>query len=497
MNIENLNQLIHQIQKNETLHQEKILGVSLWSIIKSPLYEVLLRKLGNNEIENEVVKILKKNTILYSFKRLLKAKTILLFRKNSFYQKFDGIMFVNVMASHVQDGKITFNFSDVIISEQYNHQFLLIHNDKGHQFTNEFKHPPHFPSNPFKFPPTLFLSKKQKNRYLQQLQNLSLIINDTLKKDNFDEKITQHVIDNLFHNKVIKAIANFEKEYHRFKKFLQHYKPKFIYLTNSQSHQGIILASKEQHVPVIELQHGLITRDHRVYDWPRSYRNQLNVLPDYLFVWGKMWQEVFLKDENYWDESSIFAVGNPNFDIFRNNFQRNNIIIDKENNKNTILFTSNYIVAEELSKFLLNFLEQYYEIIKDKYQINIKFHPIEKPTEQYLLIEKKFNDIITFIDKKITFSEALQQSDALISTFSVTLFESVALNKTTALLNIMGSADIINKLPEFGIITINDKEELFSFLSSITVDKMCLNEDYLFKRNANININNKLKEIYG
>lgn len=264
MGIEELNNLIHEVQLNEQIHKSLYLNVPLWSIIKAPLYEVLLNKIGRNKIDSPLDKILKKTTISNSLYRLIKAKLTLLIKPNTYYSQFDGIMFVHVHTKKNIDNKIVFNFSDIIINEANNIKYLLIHNDKGHDYSVELKHKPTFYSNPFRFPPLIYISKSDKKKFKELVTPLEKSLKEELNKGHYTEEIVQFIIENLYHKKVISHLYNFEKEYKRFSNFLNKYTPKFIYLTISQSYAGINLAAKENKIPVIELQHGLFTLTHRV-----------------------------------------------------------------------------------------------------------------------------------------------------------------------------------------------------------------------------------------
>ena len=493
MGIEELNNLIHKVQQNEQIHKHLYLNVPLWSIIKAPLYGVLLNKIGGVKIDSPSDKILKKTTITNSLYRLIKAKLTLLIKSKTYYSQFDGIMFVNVIAKKNIDNKIVFNFSDIIINETNNIKYLLIHNDKGYDYSIELKHKPTFYSSPFRFPPIIYISKSDKKKFKELVATLEKALKEELYKEDYPEGTAQFIIENLYHKKVISHLYNFEKEYKRFSKFLNKYTPKFIYLTNSQSHAGIILAAKQNKIPIIELQHGLFTPTHRVYDWPQSYRNKLNLIPDYFFVWGDYWKQVLLKQENYWRENAIISVGNPSFDSFRE------IFFEKKNNKNTknrVLITSNYLVAEQLSSFLMDFFEKFYsQLLERGYVFNIKLHITEHIHSNYEEINRKFNKIAQIVDRGVSFADALNQNEYLLSTFSVTLFESVALGKKTATIDLLESAKIINSLPTIGIESIKSIEELYHYLVESQFKENQIDTNFLFKRNASLNINNSIKRI--
>ncbi len=89
----------------------------------------------------------------------------------------------------------------------------------------------------------------------------------------------------------------------RANKFIDSVDPDVILLTNSLGHQPLIVAAKGRNIPVIEVQHGEISRYHPGFSWPSWARHLKPTLPvpDYLLTYGKYWSEQIILN-GFWNE---------------------------------------------------------------------------------------------------------------------------------------------------------------------------------------------------
>src|SRR5690606_27019292 len=89
-----------------------------------------------------------------------------------------------------------------------------------------------------------------------------------------------------------------EGQYRLIKLLLKYFKkPKAVFFVYSASSMGYIKAFKEFNVPVVEIQHGVINKEHNAYNVNNDFGKEL--FPDYLLTYGNRELKVFNNPENY------------------------------------------------------------------------------------------------------------------------------------------------------------------------------------------------------
>jgi hypothetical protein len=110
-----------------------------------------------------------------------------------------------------------------------------------------------------------------------------------------------------------KDISKIEYIYHRIQAgkklyniLFKLYKPKVIFVVCYYSNFELILAAKKNNIPVIELQHGLVTDSHRAYHFKEKQPD--NLLPDYFLSYGKYASDIVIKG-NLFEREQVLDYG--------------------------------------------------------------------------------------------------------------------------------------------------------------------------------------------
>ena len=219
-----------------------------------------------------------------------------------------------------------------------------------------------------------------------------------------------------------------------FRFILKRTRPKAIVLLTSYGKEDLIEPAKTLHIPVIELQHGVISQFHAGYSFPE--KNQKTTFPDWLFTFGDYWSEGvdYTIDSRY-----VVSAGFPYLDEERRAFAN----LSK---KKQILVISQWTIGEELSKFIA-------ELSKVKnldYDIVYKLHPMECRgwKEKYPWLVDTNIEVIH--DSKTSLYKMFAESEIQIGVYSTAVFEGLAFGLKTYIIE-LPDADYPKQLVEEGV----------------------------------------------
>ncbi|WP_425235167.1 hypothetical protein [Ulvibacterium sp.] len=91
-------------------------------------------------------------------------------------------------------------------------------------------------------------------------------------------------------NKILGIIKRYHAEYKLYRFLFSFRKPKAVFVVCYYTKYGLIKACKEKGVPVFELQHGLITTQHRAYGFKADYAQAFK--PDYFLTYGRVFNQI-------------------------------------------------------------------------------------------------------------------------------------------------------------------------------------------------------------
>jgi hypothetical protein len=165
--------------------------------------------------------------------------------------------------------------------------------------------------------------------------------------------------------------ASFKFRCRQYRKLLKKINPNILFIVVGYGKEALIRAAKDLKIPVVELQHGVITKYHIGYDVGDGEKQNF---ADYLFTFGPAWSEM----ANYpISKHRIIPIG---YQYLNNAAEK----LDNVEKLDQILFISQGIIGDRLSKFAVDVANIAPEAIK----IIFKLHPGE-----YLRWEKEYSEL--------------------------------------------------------------------------------------------------------
>lgn len=262
-----------------------------------------------------------------------------------------------------------------------------------------------------------FYKKFNKKEYLK-LHNLILEIEKNIEKEfNCDlSKITMFAEDKVLY------VLLLRKTYERIIKRLN---PKAILEFYDVFPSKILInkIAKEKNIPVIELQHGIVTKRNPIflkyYDQKRKY----DCLPDYVLSYG---DKLLNKEYMPIPKKNIFYTGST-FLTYKKNEYKEEL---KKQSKKYILFISQSNLGKYISDFASEVAKELEEY--EEYQIIYKMHPYEIGNE-YEKLQKKNITIINNREKDLYYYQSI--SLAQVGIYSTGIYEGLNFNLPTFIIN--------------------------------------------------------------
>lgn len=194
----------------------------------------------------------------------------------------------------------------------------------------------------------------------------------------------------------------YQGQYRLVKLLLRHFnKPKAVFFVYAGSSMGYIKAFKEHGVPVVEIQHGVINREHNAYNVHADFGRKF--FPDYLLTYGKRELEVFENPENYFiAKENVLPVGYYILDRYLNNETEglmDRITAWKNQYKKIVVYTHQEVYEKEILDFLIQSAALSQEVLYLLIPRNdLKETPSSLP--ENLIVQKELNiyDCLRFSD---------------------------------------------------------------------------------------------------
>jgi hypothetical protein len=438
--------IFSKIQENPALFDVKIDHYSLWAIIKVPLHNILSQWLAERSITINSSFESKVNILRYIYNCLV-AKVEWFFHVSLRRSKTKHLVLLNLQGSKrylTSDGNYKEPFGDnIYLSTKRKFDVFVIEKNKGVKRHKNVKCKVHIREDLTKCPNLIGLRwNKSKNEELQiaKLKLLNILKIELKNYPVLFDKIVEE-FDKIYLNYKVRSFFN---EKRIAKKLLRRLTPKIVIITSSEGYYGLIAAAKEIEIPVIEFQHGVQDKYHPQYNWPEFLKNRKHelMIPDSMFLFGAYWKEILLK-HRFWKKKELLPIGLSYIDDITNNTKKKNFGIA------VYVYTSNIVVRPKALAFFKEVL-----IIAKKMKlgirINVKLHPSEDSEYMhYLKLQKEFPAYfkVYYHSEKGLF-EHFAESDVHLSTYSASIFESLAIGTPTALLDFGGKeffGDLIDK----------------------------------------------------
>lgn len=203
---------------------------------------------------------------------------------------------------------------------------------------------------------------------------------------------------------------------------------KKIILVNSYANNHLIYAAHRLKIPTIELQHGIINKNHLGYHYPRVKKNSISAFPDKLILFGEFWKD---KSEYPINKNQIIPLGFPHFDENFNKYGKN------KSNNNRVLVISQQTTQEYLRFFIKNILK------KKKIYFTYKAHPKEDLKKAITFFKNhNISKYIRIISGDKNIFKIFKKHQIQIGVFSTALFEGYSYELKTGIIDLPGSENV-------------------------------------------------------
>lgn len=282
------------------------------------------------------------------------------------------------------------------------------------------------------------------------------------------------------------SIKKFIGQYYAMKCFLAiKKKPKMVFMAYPNGYYGYVQVFKEKNIPIIELQHGIIYKEHPSY----NYRSKTSFFkPDFIFTYGKKDKEC-LEKIHFLPTNKIFTVGSYMLDIEKGT-KKNTTYIDEiiqkiGKDKKIIVVTTTIADIGEMILWAENYSNEY-----EDYFILIL------PRIFYKSSKRKENNFIIVDPNKTTIYELLKNCDAHVTQVSTCALEALFFNKPSFIYETNNGQSSFRR--NFGYIKLlkyfTSNEELHQLIKK-PFPKKENNINVLFENNAIINFQSALITI--
>ncbi len=237
-------------------------------------------------------------------------------------------------------------------------------------------------------------------------------------------------------------------------------------------------ACRELNIPSIELQHGLITANHPAYTKMTSSTNR-DCTPEYLLTHGDVFSAL-VQHGGLFEKNKVVSVGFPFLEQQKEESQKKDHTQKDSTFKHTILFTSQWIAADEIQAFITKFAKH---LQATDEQIGIIFKPHPYDNRDYSSLERYKN--ISLADKYADIFTIFPSVDIHATVYSISGLEAMTFGKPNLFVDIQNVSGINNPST-----VVHSPEEFINAVKEIvaryeyTVENANALADIFFKRRA-------------
>ena len=269
------------------------------------------------------------------------------------------------------------------------------------------------------------------------------------------------------------------------------WKLKRVFMTTPYTRFGYVYYFKQNNIPVIEFQHGVINKEHNAYNVFINCDDKF--YPDYLLTFGERETEVFFESE-YVKRSKCFPIGSFYIDHIAHKEMENKIKYKYSGYKSYLAVTLQDMFDDQL----LSFLEAVYSELEDHLFVLI---PRNKTESDY---RKKYSfpKNVVFIPELNTY-EIMKMCDIHTTINSTTALEAPSIGTANVLVNIENRskqyfANILTdeKVNRFA----NTPQEYITFIRSneeLAPQVIIESNEAVFKSGFEFNLKDSLERIDG
>ena len=292
-------------------------------------------------------------------------------------------------------------------------------------------------------------------RELDERFDLSIPLRQTLKQDLSQRKVRYHLYRRLV-NRVNPSIA--------------------IIINSYYGRETLVEACQAAQVPVVEFQHGVISRYHMGYSFPDKNKN---VFPDYFLTFGDYWGdlvEIPLPDER------IISTGYP---YLESQYER----FDTYDSQNKVVFISQGTIGKQLASLA----ERLVSHPENKDKVVYKLHPNEQDSWKDKYPELVTSDV-RVVENDPSLYRLFSESKRQIGVYSTAIYEGLYFGLDTFILDAPGW-EYMNYLTENeyakSISTVDD----YILNQNTNRKKKRIDKQYFFRDDAADNCKQTLVEL--
>jgi len=296
--------ILHEIEKIHPVNKILLYDEEIWSLFRAKYYLTYKERFS----ENPEINTIRKKSF---FQKMMLLKNILYGWLNWFH-RYDYI-FISTSREAIKKiikGKYYDRLIDPIINELKINKCLYI----------ERPYEKHYPINTIhmknivSYYPILLVSYILEKIFIRNLNLKGKEILDSIKKE-YDIDVDD--------DKILKFYL---AQYNVFKFIFKHMRPKAVFIVCYYTNFGAIRAAKEMGIKVIEVQHGIIGKEHPAYNMDVEISKRL--FPDYILTFGKQDVDNFI-GSFFINPENVFPIGSYYIDLLKETFVQDEMLHEK------------------------------------------------------------------------------------------------------------------------------------------------------------------------
>lgn len=269
------------------------------------------------------------------------------------------------------------------------------------------------------------------------------------------------------------------------KQMLDSERPDLILLVNEYGifERSLLIAGKEKNIPVVAVQHGNISEFSNGYIFAKDeisseggIKSPFCPIPDKTLVFGPHYKDILTQLSAY-PEESIVVTGSPGFDILdtiKKQCSRESILKEYgiDPGKKVVLWTTQCLVlSDEENIKNLRAVREAADKLNDVVMV-VKQHPREEKKHTQM-IKRYLNPTgknIVLVRQTADARYLIYACDVMITKFSTTATEALALDKPVIILNLGGEPDLIKYVEEGAALGVYKGEDLGAAVTRLLKD---------------------------
>ncbi|MBR9916563.1 hypothetical protein GYB29_02465 [bacterium] len=428
-----------KMEKENNLFSIKLMGIPLWPLVRSRIYERTLAKLNHKDDASIGSKTKAKDNFKSIFQIVIESVKFLFKKK----QSVDFLILAHPRRKKINDYYIDI-YTDPLVKYLDGSTLIM-------EPMHKLSHYNPTPSEVLKLDiidywPRIISNIFYKLLFIKELEKFNCVDSFFMKKGiEFQSK-------SLVKKEFIRALISI----YFFKKLLRKVKPHLIIevVGYSRLSQYLNLAASHYKIETLELQHSDVGENHISYNFNKEQKNMVESYPDYLAVWGKY----FKKNINApIEQENILVVGFPYFWEKMEKAKSDLNIKNKSVNKEIVTVISQPGSGKELLNFCIKLIS-----ICDNIKIYFKPHPNElSEIKSYQKVIANTDNIVLVTDDDIELYSLIKTSDIILGIHSTVLLEAAVINKKVLILKIPGweHYQYLIKDPKLDVYLIEQAEE--------------------------------------